>query len=369
MSTPPVRRREATVADVAREARVSKATAARALGDYGAVSDSVRDRVQAAAEALGYRPNQLARSMNTGKSNTIGVVVGDIENPYFGLAMRGISDAAKAEGFDVILVNTSEDVGAEVDAVRVLLDKRVDGLIVAPASSTDTAHLRSVYESWRPLVLLDRRIDHLDVDVVEADMTTAAYEATRHLTSAGHRRIAFISTLDVAGREFEEGLELQVSSVADRLDGVLAAQQDAGIPDAAELVRFTPEGAPGVKRVVRELLALPNPPTALIASDSLIAMSAFGALRDLGLSVPTDVSFVMFDDFEWTTLTSPPLTVVSQPIYDMGVMAARIVIGRVQGRNLPDVQRTFPATLVVRESVAPPPAEIRGGAMEPLSAI
>ncbi len=368
MITPPARRRDVTVSDVAREARVSKATAARALGDYGAVSDSVRDRVQAAAEALGYRPNELARSMNTGKSNTIGVVVGDIENPYFGLAMRGISDAAKDEGFDVILVNTSEDVQAEIDAVRVLLDKRVDGVIVAPASSNETAHLRSVYESGRPLVLLDRRIADLEVDVVEADMTTAAYQATRHLTDAGHRRIAFISTLDVSDDVFREGGQLQVSSVADRLEGVLTAQRDVGIPDAADLVRFAPEGAPAIKSVVRELLALPDAPTALIASDSLVALSTFRTLRDLRLTVPDDVSFVMFDDFEWTTLTSPPLTVVSQPIYDMGVQAARIVIGRVQGRVVPDAQRTFPATLVVRESVAPPPAEVRGGAMEPLSA-
>jgi LacI family transcriptional regulator len=368
MTTSPARRRDATVADVAKEARVSKATAARALGDYGAVSDSVRDRVQAAAAALGYRPNELARSMNTGKSNTIGVVVGDIENPYFGLAMRGISDRAKEEGFDVILVNTSEDVGAEVDAVRVLLDKRVDGLIVAPASSQETAHLQSVFESGRPLVLLDRRIEGLNADVVEADMTTAAYQATRHLTRAGHRRIAFISTLDVGSETFSEGTNLRVSSVADRLDGVLAAQRDAGIADAADLVRFAPEGASGVKRVVSELLALPDAPTALIASDSLVALSAFGMLRELSLSVPDDVSFVMFDDFEWTTLTSPPLTVVSQPIYEMGVAAARMVIARVQGRSLGDAQRTFPATLVERSSVAPPRSGVRGGAMEPLSA-
>jgi LacI family transcriptional regulator len=368
MITPPARRRDVTVSDVAREARVSKATAARALGDYGAVSDSVRDRVQAAAEALGYRPNELARSMNTGKSNTIGVVVGDIENPYFGLAMRGISDAAKHEGFDVILVNTSEDVQAEIDAVRVLLDKRVDGVIVAPASSDETAHLQSVYESGRPLVLLDRRISDIDVDVVEADMSTAAYQAAQHLTDAGHRRIAFISTLDVGDEAFQEGAQLQVSSVADRLEGVLTAQREAGISGAAELVRFAPGGAPAITKAVRELMALPNAPTALIASDSLVALSAFGTLRDLGLRVPDDVSFVMFDDFAWTTLTSPPLTVVSQPIYEMGVQAARIVIGRVQGRALPDSQRTFPATLVIRASVAPPRAEIRGGAMEPLSA-
>ena len=136
---------------------MSKAQAARALGNYGAVSDDVRERVLAAAEELAYRPDELARSMNTGKSHTIGVVVGDIENPHFGLATRGITDTAKKSGFNVILINTDEDTGAEIDAVRVLLDKRVDGLIVAPASSVETQHLQRVHESGRPLVLLDRK--------------------------------------------------------------------------------------------------------------------------------------------------------------------------------------------------------------------
>ena len=156
MSSDGSRRRDITVADVAKAAQVSKAQAARALGNYGAVSDDVRERVLAAAEELAYRPNELARSMNTGKSNTIGVVVGDIENPHFGLATRGITDTAKKSGFNVILVNTDEETAAEVDAVRVLLDKRVDGLIVAPASSVETQHLQRVHDSGRPLVLLDR---------------------------------------------------------------------------------------------------------------------------------------------------------------------------------------------------------------------
>lgn len=367
MAPPPIRRRDVTVSDVAKQAQVSKATAARVLGDYGAVSDAVRDRVQAAAEALGYRPNELARSMNTGKSNTIGVVVGDIENPYFGLAMRGISDAAKEQGFDVILVNTSENVGAEIDAVRVLIDKRVDGLIVAPASSGDVDHLHDVYNSGRPLVLLDRRIAGLEVDVVEADMAAVAYEATRHLTDAGHRRIAFVSTLDVEGGVLTSDIELGVSSVADRLRGVLSAEEDAGVPDPRELVRFSSQGPAGIKGVTRDLLLLPDPPTAIIASDSLIALSVLATLRDAGLSVPNDVSFIMFDDFEWTTLTTPPLTVISQPIYEMGVAAARTLIARVKGRPLPGVPQTFTAKLVQRGSVASPRVPARGGEIEPLS--
>src|SRR3954470_1522839 len=212
------RRRDVTVADVAKAAHVSKAQAARALGNYGAVSDDVRERVLAAAEELEYRPNELARSMNTGKSHTIGVVVGDIENPHFGLATRGITDTAKRSGYNVILVNTDEERAAEVDAVGVLLDKRVDGLIVAPASSTETQHLQRVYETGSPLVLLDRKAANgLAAVTVAVDMAGISHEATRMLINSGHRRIAFISTLK-SDSPLSAASQVDSSQISERLD-------------------------------------------------------------------------------------------------------------------------------------------------------
>ena len=223
------RRRDVTVADVAKAAQVSKAQAARALGNYGAVSDDVRERVLAAAEELDYRPNELARSMNTGKSHTIGVVVGDIENPHFGLATRGITDTAKKAGYNVILVNTDEDRAAEVDAVRVLLDKRVDGLIVAPASSVDTEHLQEVHRSGRPLVFIDRTAGDLKVETMAVDMVRISREATQYLLEAGHRRIAFISTLRT-DTPYTPGMTLESSQIADRIEGMRDAFLAAGLP-------------------------------------------------------------------------------------------------------------------------------------------
>jgi LacI family transcriptional regulator len=180
----PVPPRTATVEDVARQAGISKATAARALGGYGAVSPAVLRRVAAAAEELGYRPNELARSMTTGRTNSIGLVVGDIENPYFGLAARGITDAARTEGFDVVLANTAEDVTFEKDAVRVLLDRRVDGLIVSPSRVDDVAHLRDVHALGRHLVLLDRRVPDLAVDTVTVD---GSHPASAGVRASAHR--------------------------------------------------------------------------------------------------------------------------------------------------------------------------------------
>ncbi|MCT9870601.1 LacI family DNA-binding transcriptional regulator [Paenarthrobacter aurescens] len=353
MSSDGSRRRDVTVADVAKAAKVSKAQAARALGNYGAVSDDVRERVLAAAEELEYRPNELARSMNTGKSNTIGVVVGDIENPHFGLAMRGITDTAKKSGFNVILVNTDEERAAEVDAVRVLLDKRVDGLIVAPASSLETSHLQQVRESGRPLVLLDRAAEGLDVETFAVDMGSISYESTKYLIEAGHRRIAFVSTVRTDA-PYVPGMTLDSSQISDRLKGIHRAFDEADLPHPADLVRLNAGDADSIMRITRDLLHGPDAATAIIASDGLIALSVVEAIQESGLSIPGDVSFLMYDDFSWTRLTTPPLTVIAQPVYDMGIAAAAALIRQIEGRKSAAPTPDLVARLIQRGSVGAP---------------
>ncbi|MDQ0635440.1 LacI family transcriptional regulator [Arthrobacter pascens] len=355
MSSNTSRRRDITVADVAREAQVSKAQAARALGNYGAVSQDVRERVLAAAEELDYRPNELARSMNTGKSHTIGVVVGDIENPHFGLATRGITDIAKKSGFHVILINTDEETAAEVEAVRVLLDKRVDGLIVAPASSVETQHLQQVRESGRPLVLLDRKAGGLDVETVAVDMADISYDSTRYLLESGHRRIAFVSTLKTE-EPYVAGMELDSSQISERLDGITRAFEAQGLPHPADLVRLNSGDAESIRKITVELLQGPDAATAIIASDGLVALSVVEAIQELGLSIPDDVSFLMYDDFAWTRLTTPPLTVISQPVYEMGMAAATALIRQIEGRKAPATAEPLNARLVLRGSVSAPRA-------------
>ncbi|MEV8150801.1 LacI family DNA-binding transcriptional regulator [Arthrobacter sp. NPDC080073] len=353
MSSNSSRRREITVADVAKAAQVSKAQAARALGNYGAVSEDVRGRVLAAAEELSYRPNELARSMNTGKSNTIGVVVGDIENPHFGLATRGITDTAKKSGYNVILINTDEEVSAEIEAVRVLLDKRVDGLIVAPASSVETEHLQHVHKSGRPLVLLDRKAEGLDVETIAVSMAGISFESTRYLLQAGHRRIAFISTLK-AETPYRTGMVLDSSQISERLEGMQRAFAESGLSFSDDQVRLNAGDADSIRTITRGLLLAPEPATAIVASDGLIALSVVEAIQELGLSIPDDVSFLMYDDFSWTRLTSPPLTVIAQPVYEMGVAAAGALIRQIEGRKPAANAAEFSARLIRRGSVAMP---------------
>jgi Transcriptional regulators len=350
-------KRDATVADIARAANVSKAAAARALGDYGPVSAAMRDRVLAAAHELNYRPNALAKSMNTGRSNTIGVVVGDIENPFFAHAVRAISDVASGSGYEVILTNSGEDLLSEQHAIDVLLDKRVDALIVAPSSSVNTSHLQAAQATGRPLILLDRRADGGEFDSVTVDNRGAAANATAHLLDQGHTRIAFISTLDHPVGTFSSSGTVTMSTVADRIRGVTETLAKAGVADPAEFVRLDANRR-GVAEVTRDLLTGDRRATAIIASDSLVALAAFKTIRRMGLRIPDDVSLIAFDNPEWTEITTPPLTVVEQPIYELGAEAARLALRRIDGNDVDGRMPVFDTALVLRESTGPAPRPV-----------
>ncbi|WP_343463103.1 LacI family DNA-binding transcriptional regulator [Pantoea sp.] len=340
-----------TVADVARQAGVSKAQAARALGGYGAVSEEVQARVTQAAEALGYRPNELARSMNTGRSNTIAVIVGDIENPHFGLALRGMADVARQAGFHLLLSNSDETVEEEREAVRVMLDKRVDGIIVAPCSSlaADNDHLHQVLAEGRALMTFDRAVEGLAVETIQANFLSVAKQATQQLLSAGHQRIAYVSSMRIA-QPYSHGLALGPTPVAQRVQGMIDAHQAAGSELDPALVRLNATSNDSIEQILTALLALDDPPTALIASDNLIAMGILRGLAKRGLRVPHDIAFVMYDDFPWTELMTPPLTVVAQPVYEMGREAARRLICHIRQQS-PGPLPAFESWLVVRGSI------------------
>lgn len=339
-------KKPATVQDVADAAGVSKATAARVLGQYGAVSTRVRVRVAAAAEMLGYRPNEMARSMSTGRTGTIGVIVGDIENPYFGLAVRGISDGAKRRGYNVILANSGEDSAEEQATVEMLARKQIDGMIVAAAAASDVAHLR---QYARPLVLMDRAVPSLDVDTIVMDDAMAAIKATSLLLAAGHRRIAYLT----ATKQPVLGAAIAISTVADRIAGFIRAMQDAGVADPSDAVHFGMDPHGAGQGLIRALLTRHDRPTAILASDSLIALAVLRAARAEGLAIPDDLSVVTFHDADWTGAVTPAMTVLAQPAYELGQAAVMMLIERVEGLDVPPRRVELPMRLVERESVAP----------------
>lgn len=350
----------ATVLDVAKLAGVSTATAARALGGYGSVSPATLQRVQAAAAELGYRPNALARSMITGLTHTIGVVLADIENPFFYGALRGITDTARSRGFDVLLANTDEDPADERSAVAALVERRIEGLILCPTDGESRAHLNDLINSGMPIVLLDRPMRGLKADSIGLDNRQAAAEATRHLIALGHRRIGIITG---GPPEAEELLRRPQMKGVERIGNTTFPARAAGFRDTMLAAGIEPRpeylSAGGFHRhdaetATRELMRLEQPPTAIIAFDSILTLGALLAFRDLGLRCPADVSLVGFDDADWAEVVSPPLTVVRQPVYDIGVKACQLLLDRIKNPDRKVSTHRLKGAFIERASTAPP---------------
>jgi LacI family transcriptional regulator len=344
-----------TVADVARAAGVSKSTASRALGGYGSVGAAARQAVEKAAKDLGYRPNSFARGMNTGRSDTIGVIHEGIENRIFAVAMRGIIDAAAEQGVTVVMINTGGVVEAERQAVDLLLSQHVDGLIVCPRNSFDVAHLHDLKDKGVPMVLWERRIPDLDVPVVEVDSRVVMNEFMDHVLALGHRRIGYVSTAPAGPQRYTPGADVGGSPVTDRLATLVERQQGAYGEDSSDVIRFATTGTPEeIARVTRDIFETALPPTLLLTSDNEIALIAVPELERMGLRIPVDVSLVTFDDVSWTLLTTPKTTVIAQPTYEMARTAARTLLRLRAGESVSTPLPRFSASIHWRGSVNRP---------------
>ena len=326
-----------TIRDVAQAAKVSQATAARALGDYGYVSAASRRRVTAVAERLGYVPNSVARALASGVTATIGLVVSDIENPFFAAAARGLSDVVEEAGHTVLLASSDEDLGRERDAVEALRVRRVDGLVVVPSSATPVPHLRAAAQAG-PLVLLDRAVRGLGVDAVTVDNVAGARAATEHLLGHGYRTIGLVS----------DGPE--ISSSAERIRGYRDALTAAGVTPDERLVSIGGPTRDDGYGAALALLRRGDPPRALFTANNFMTLGAMRALRDLGLHLPGDVALVGFDDLEWTTLVDPPVSVVAQPATELGREAGRRILLRMAGEGGRPRRVRLPTSLIVRRS-------------------
>lgn len=342
----------ATVDDVARAAGVSKATAARVLGRYGSSSVSTRAAVHAAAAALNYRPNASARAMNTGRSELIGVISRNVGNPGFAVALDGMMAVGAGAGVSVIVAGTEFQIDLERAAIDVLLSRRVDALIVSPSHRGVTEHLHSAHDAGVPIILWERRVDGLDVPVVQSDMARAGRVVGRHLRSLGHTRLAYVSTFPHS-EPYRWKDAVGSTEISDRLQAIYGVFVEAGETPSTDLVRFPARNPAAIQRAVLELLDADDPPTALIASDGQIGLEAFTVLRSRGVSIPDAMSFVMFEDPAWASLVDPPLTVVVQPTYDMGRTAAEVALASIGTDELVKRLPLFPADLVLRDSVGP----------------
>jgi LacI family transcriptional regulator len=333
-----------TLHDVARVAGVSIATVSATINQAAYVSPALQERVRKAVAEVGYHPDAIARSLKTRTTKTLGLIISDISNPFFTSLIRGVEDAASARGYTLILCNTDERLEKERAYVHLLRSRRVDGVIMAPVGGAeDYVDFQTVVGA--PVVFIDRRVP-ARADVVVVDNALGAREVVRYLLGLGHRRIGVITGLP------------KISTSEERLAGYQDTLREAGLHSDSALLKVGYSRLEGGYQAALELLALQDPPSAIFATNNLMAIGLMRAVAERGLHCPRDISVACFDDFEWASVFHPRLTTVAQPTYEMGSKAAELLLTRLNESSIAEPQTcVLTPTLVIRDSCAAPPRE------------
>lgn len=326
----------ATMADVARAAGVSPATVSHVLNGTRTVLPETSDAVWAAIERCGYIHNTLARSLASGRTNTLGVAIPAITNPYFADTLKGIEAAAVERGYTLLFADPRDLPDHEFTVVSNLHQHRVDGIILAP-SADPRRTVRYLAEQNVPTVLADRILGD-GYDQVSAENTESTAELVDHLAELGHRRIGFVAGID--------GL----STTRERLAGYRDGLRRNGIDADPELCREGSSASETARVATEELFTRTRPPTAVVTANNAMTIGTMQGLRDLGLRVPDDVALVGFDDFPWADLFAPRLTVVAQPTAEIGAEAVRLLLDRLDDPHRAPVERRLRSRFVHRDS-------------------
>lgn len=330
--------------DVARAAGVSQSTVSHVLNKTRHVSPTVAERVKHAIENTGYTYDSIARSLRTGRTNTVGLAVSAISNPYFGEVVHAIESELSTAGYTIILVDSHDDPSREVTVLNELLGRRVDAVIVAP--SEDVAGVvRQLRARHVPAVLFDRIPDGIDLsgmDAVGVENVESMASLVDHFTSAGHTRIAII-----AGRS---GL----STTVERVEGFRKGIARAGLAPAGGLITYSELGERPANIALRSLLSSSNPPSAIITANNIITIDSMRTLRELRITVPDDLALASFDDFAWADLFHPRLTAIAQPIAELAHRAVTLLLERLDNPDLPSRIETLKPTLMHRDSCGVP---------------
>ncbi|MEZ4769843.1 MAG: substrate-binding domain-containing protein [Caldilineales bacterium] len=328
----------ATIHDVAKLAGVSAVTVSRVLNNSNRVSPATQARVQRAIDDLGYVPSVAARSLRSRQTFTLALIVPDINNTFWTTVARGVEDAAQGKGYSVFLCNSDENPAKQQRYLDVVISQQVDGVIIAPYDA-NADNLEKLRQRNIPVVVVDRDISGWEVDTVRGDSVAGARALVRHLVGLGHRRIAVITGTS------------NTTTAIDRVVGYHLALSEAGLEIDPALVRFGEFRSITGERQTDELLGMAEPPTAIFAANNAIAMGVIDSVGRHGLRIPHDIALVCFDDLPHASHLFPFLTVASQPVYDLGVNAAQLLLSRLaDAEELPVRQVVLPTRLVVRRS-------------------
>jgi DNA-binding LacI/PurR family transcriptional regulator len=346
------KKKQTTLNDIAATVGVAPMTVSRVLNRSGYVSEETRERVMQAVKAMNYRRNGLARNLKRQRTETVGLVLGDISNPYSTELANAVRENLSARGYGLFICISEHSAKEDITAFQALVDHNVDGIIVATRSNREgDEYLRDIVDSNMPVVVVGRDFQHEAADHVSADNLTGGFEATRHLIDLGHSRIGFI------------GATLSNRSNLKRMQGYLNALEAHGIEIDERLITGRKEAVSGVpgystERMgyegMKRLLSLPNRPTAVFARNDFTAIGAMTAIKEASLSIPEDIAIVGFDDIPLAVHTSPPLTTVRQPMRLQGQLAAEMLLKRITSDDpIAREERILNCELIIRGSTVP----------------
>ncbi|MHB8595543.1 MAG: LacI family DNA-binding transcriptional regulator [Ktedonobacteraceae bacterium] len=327
----------ASIKDVAKATGVSTATVSRVLSNGEHVRSEVRKRVMEAVEQLGYRPNLLACSLRSQQTNTIGLIISDIRDSFFTSVSRAVEDTAYERSFGLFLCNTDENPEKEAIYLNLMRDENVAGVIFSPTRQT-AANFASFNVPF-PTVMVDRSVGNAELDVVLLDNVDAAFRLRMHLLEQGYHRIATLcGDMSTTGKE--------------RYNGYEQALHACGLAPLAEQVKFVQPRTEAGYAATMKLLDAPQPPDALLTTNSLLASGTLQALRERGQVILGDMALVTFDETTWASLVQPPITLIAQPTYEIGQTATELLLKRIADPGRPTRQVILKGRLLEQGSSA-----------------
>ena len=335
-----------TIKDIAKALGLSTSTVSRALRDSYEISPETKQLVLDYARQINYRPNPIALSLKVRRSLSIGVIVSEIANSFFSQIINGIESVAYSKGYNVIITQTRESYEREVLNMDFLSSRSVDGFLISVSAETqDYSHITDLYERGLPIVFVDRVVKSINTYMVIADNYKSAYDATTHLIKNGYKRIAHLAN------------SAYLSITEERTRGYRQALEDAKIPFREDYLKHCPHGGmiyDEVDSAMNDLMALKQKPNAIFASADKLTTNCMRYCRAKGITIPDDLAVVGFSNLDLTDLLSPSLTVVRQPCFDMGALAAELLIKMIESKRPPTEfeTRMLPAELYIRESSA-----------------
>lgn len=327
-----------TIKDVAKKANVSITTVSKIInGKADDISKSTIERVQSVIDELNYKPNRLARSMILKKTKTVGLIIPDVQNPFFTKMVRGAEDAANEREYNIFFCNTDDDIGKEISYMNMLIEKSVDGIVLVGAAHRDKIKEKEM-ELKLPIVTVDRDVNFENIDAtVSVDNFIGAYEAVKHLIGLGHKEIVYISG------------SLGIKPTKDRMSGYVKALEDSGFKLDDNNIYHGDYTSEFGEEIVNKIVGLENK-TAIFCGNDMIALGVLKSLKRKGIRVPEDISIVGYDDIDLVSLISPELTTISQPSYELGKKSMNVLIDIIEKENEYLEDTILETNLIIRES-------------------